>query len=163
MPPPASTAGWPWLAIECSWRPHAHLVALDRFTGKPLWDTTMADWRENYGATSAPLVVGDLVVSGTSGGDEGIRGFVAAFDQATGREVWRFWTVPRPGEPGADTWRGTAIDHPCAATWLTGTYDPALDIVYWPTGNPCPDYDGPNGWVTTLLDASSRWMPGAAA
>jgi alcohol dehydrogenase (cytochrome c) len=121
---------------------HAHLVALDRFTGKPLWDTTMADWRENYGATSAPLVVGDLVVSGTSGGDEGIRGFVAAFDQATGREVWRFWTVPRPGEPGSETWRGTAIDHPCAATWLTGTYDAALDIVYWPTGNPCPDYDG---------------------
>jgi alcohol dehydrogenase (cytochrome c) len=121
---------------------HAHLVALDRFTGKPLWDTTMADWRENYGATSAPLVVGDLVVSGTSGGDEGIRGFVAAFDQATGREVWRFWTVPRPGEPGSETWRGTAIAHPCAATWLTGTYDAALDIVYWPTGNPCPDYDG---------------------
>ena len=121
---------------------HAHLVALDRFSGKLLWDTTMADWRENYGATSAPLAVGDLVVSGTSGGDEGIRGFVAAFDQATGREVWRFWTVPRPGEPGAETWRGKAIDHPCAATWLTGTYDPALDIVYWPTGNPCPDYDG---------------------
>ena len=121
---------------------HAHLVALDRFSGKLLWDVTMADWRQNYGATSAPLAVGDLVISGTSGGDEGIRGFVAAFDQATGREVWRFWTVPRPGEPGAETWRGKAIDHPCAATWLTGTYDPALDIVYWPTGNPCPDYDG---------------------
>ena len=121
---------------------HAHLVALDRFSGKLLWDATMADWRRNYGATSAPLAVGDLVVSGTSGGDEGIRGFVVAFDQATGREVWRFWTVPRPGDPGAETWRGTAIDHPCAATWLTGTYDPALDIVYWPTGNPCPDYDG---------------------
>jgi len=121
---------------------HAHLVALDRFSGKLLWDATMADWRQNYGATSAPLAVGDLVISGTSGGDEGIRGFVAAFDQATGREVWRFWTVPRPGERGAETWRGKAIDHPCAATWLTGTYDPALDIVYWPTGNPCPDYDG---------------------
>jgi alcohol dehydrogenase (cytochrome c) len=121
---------------------HAHLVALDRFSGKLLWDATMADWRQNYGATSAPLAVGDLVISGTSGGDEGIRGFLSAFDQATGREVWRFWTVPRPGEPGAETWRGKAIDHPCAATWLTGTYDPALDIVYWPTGNPCPDYDG---------------------
>jgi alcohol dehydrogenase (cytochrome c) len=121
---------------------HAHVVALDRFTGRVLWDTVLADWRQNYGATSAPLAVGNLVVSGTSGGDEGIRGFVAAIDQATGREVWRFWTVPRPGEPGSETWRGTAIDHPCAATWLTGTYDSDLDTIYWPTGNPCPDYDG---------------------
>jgi alcohol dehydrogenase (cytochrome c) len=120
---------------------HAHVIALDRFTGTLLWDTEMADWRQNYGATSAPLAVGSLVVSGTSGGDEGIRGFVAAFDQATGREVWRLWTVPRRGEPGSETWSGTAIEHPCAAAWLTGTYDPALDTLYWPTGNPCPDYD----------------------
>lgn len=121
---------------------HAHLIALNRFTGAMLWDTEMADWRENYGATSAPLAAGNLVVSGTSGGDEGIRGFVAAFDQATGKEVWRFWTVPRPGEPGSETWKGKDIEHPCAATWLTGTYDPGLDTLYWPTGNPCPDYDG---------------------
>jgi alcohol dehydrogenase (cytochrome c) len=121
---------------------HAHLVALDRFTGALLWDTTMADWRQNYGATSAPLAVGSLVVSGTSGGDEGIRGFVAAFDQATGREVWRFWTVPKRGEPGSETWMGSDIDHPCAAAWLTGTYDRDLNTLYWPTGNPCPDYDG---------------------
>jgi alcohol dehydrogenase (cytochrome c) len=121
---------------------HAHLIAVDRFTGALLWDTEMADWRQNYGATSAPLVVGDLVVSGTSGGDEGVRGFLAAFDPADGREVWRFWTVPARGEPGSETWGGSAIDHPCAATWLTGTYDPDLDLVYWPTGNPCPDYDG---------------------
>ncbi len=121
---------------------HAHLIALNRFTGALLWDQRMADWRQNYGATSAPLVVGELVVSGTSGGDEGIRGFVAAFDQSTGKEVWRFWTVPRPGEPGSETWRGTDIAHPCASTWLTGTYDAALQTVFWPTGNPCPDYDG---------------------
>jgi alcohol dehydrogenase (cytochrome c) len=121
---------------------HAHLLALDRFTGALVWETTMADWRQNYGATSAPLVAGDLVISGVSGGDEGIRGFVAAFDRATGKEAWRFWTVPRPGEPGSETWRGTDIAHPCAATWLTGTYDAALQTVYWPTGNPCPDYDG---------------------
>ncbi len=121
---------------------HAHLIALDRFTGALVWDTEMADWRQNYGATSAPLVVGDLVISGTSGGDEGIRGFLAAFDRTTGREAWRFWTVPRRGEPGSETWRGTDIDHPCASTWLTGTYDPDLDMLYWPTGNPCPDYDG---------------------
>jgi len=121
---------------------HAHILALDRFTGSLLWETTMADWRLNYGATSAPLAVGDLVVSGTSGGDEGARGFVAAFDQATGKEVWRFWTVPARGEPGSETWKGTAIDHPCAAAWLTGTFDPELGTLYWPTGNPCPDYDG---------------------
>ncbi|HAK56736.1 MAG TPA: PQQ-dependent dehydrogenase, methanol/ethanol family [Acidobacteria bacterium] len=121
---------------------HAHLIALDRFTGTLLWETEMADWQQNYGATSAPLVVGDLVVSGTSGGDEGVRGFLAAFDLADGREVWRFWTVPARGEPGSETWSGSAIDHPCAATWLTGTYDPDLDLLYWPTGNPCPDYDG---------------------
>ena len=121
---------------------HAHVIALNRFTGALLWDQRMADWRQNYGATSAPLVVGELVVSGTSGGDEGIRGFVAAFDQATGKEVWRFWTVPRPGEPGSETWRGRDIAHPCASAWLTGTYDAALQTLYWPTGNPCPDYDG---------------------
>jgi alcohol dehydrogenase (cytochrome c) len=121
---------------------HAHLIALNRFTGGLLWDQHMADWRQNYGATSAPLIVGDLVISGTSGGDEGIRGFVAAFEQATGKEVWRFWTVPRPGEPGSETWRGRDIAHPCASAWLTGTYDPDLQTVFWPTGNPCPDYDG---------------------
>jgi alcohol dehydrogenase (cytochrome c) len=118
------------------------MIALNRFTGALLWDRTMADWRLNYGATSAPLAAGNLVISGTSGGDEGIRGFVAAFDQDTGREAWRFWTVPRPGEPGSETWRGKDIAHPCASAWLTGTYDADLDTVYWPTGNPCPDYDG---------------------
>jgi alcohol dehydrogenase (cytochrome c) len=86
--------------------------------------------------------VGDLVVTGTSGGDEGVRGFLAAYDQASGREVWRFWTVPLPGQPGSETWIGTDGEHGCATAWFTGTYDPALDTLYWPTGNPCPDYDG---------------------
>jgi alcohol dehydrogenase (cytochrome c) len=121
---------------------HAHIIALDRFTGALRWDTEMADWRQNYGATSAPLAVDRLVISGSSGGDEGARGFVAAFDQATGKEAWRFWTVPKRGETGSETWSGKAIDHPCATAWLTGTFDPELGTLYWPTGNPCPDYDG---------------------
>jgi alcohol dehydrogenase (cytochrome c) len=121
---------------------HAHLIALNRSTGALLWESEMADWRQNYNATGAPLPVGNLVIAGTSGGDEGVRGFVAAFDQATGREVWRFWTVPRPGEAGAETWVGRGIEHPGAATWLTGTYDPELDTLYWPTGNPSPDLIG---------------------
>jgi len=121
---------------------HAHVIALNRFTGALQWETEMADWRQNYNATGAPLVVGNLVVTGTSGGDEGVRGFVAAYDQATGKEVWRFWTVPRPGEPKSETWQGRGIEHPGATTWLTGTYDPQLDTVYWPTGNPSPDLIG---------------------
>ncbi len=121
---------------------HAHLIALNRWTGTLEWDTEMADYRQNYGATSAPLVVGDLVISGTSGGDEGVRGFLAAYSADTGKEVWRFWTVPAPGERLAETWKGAALEHGCAATWLTGTYDPSLDLLYWPTGNPCPDYNG---------------------
>jgi alcohol dehydrogenase (cytochrome c) len=121
---------------------HAHLLALDRFTGAIVWDTAMANWRENYNATSAPLAVGNLVISGTAGGEQGARGFVAAFDQATGREAWRFWTVPKPGELGSETWKGKAIEHPSAVTWFTGTYDPQLGLLYWPTGNPGPDYNG---------------------
>ena len=87
---------------------HAHLIALNRFTGALLWETEMADWRQNYNATGAPLVVGNLVVTGTSGGDEGVRGFVAAYDQATGKEVWRFWTVPRPANRGRKPGRARA-------------------------------------------------------
>jgi alcohol dehydrogenase (cytochrome c) len=121
---------------------HAHLIALNRHTGALLWETEMADWHQNYNATGAPLPVGGLVVTGTSGGDEGVRGFVAAFDQATGKEVWRFWTVPRPGEPGSETWQGKGIAHPGGTTWMTGSYDPQLDVIYWMVGNPGPDLIG---------------------
>jgi len=120
---------------------NAHLLALDRLTGKLIWETEMADWHKNYNATSAPLIVGNLVLSGTAGGEEGVRGFVAAFDQSSGKEVWRFWTVPAAGEPGSETWRGKGIEHAASTTWLTGTYDAQLDTVYWPTGNPGPDYN----------------------
>jgi len=120
---------------------NAHLLGLDRFTGQVAWETEMADWHQNYNATSAPLVVGNLVISGTAGGEQGARGFIAAYDQATGKEVWRFWTVPAPGEPGSETWKGKGIEHPSAVAWFTGTYDPELDTLYWPTGNPGPDYN----------------------
>jgi alcohol dehydrogenase (cytochrome c) len=121
---------------------HAHLIALHRLTGQLLWDVEMADFRQNYGATSAPLVVNDLVISGVSGGDEGIRGFLDAYRASTGERAWRFWAIPAPGEPGSETWNGKALEHGCGATWLTGTYDPETRVLYWPTGNPCPDYNG---------------------
>jgi alcohol dehydrogenase (cytochrome c) len=121
---------------------HAHLIALDRFTGELRWETEMADWHQNYAASSAPLPAGDLVIAGVSGGEHGANGFVAAYEQATGKEVWRFWTVPRPGETGSETWQGKDIAHGGAPTWFTGSYDPALDLVYWPTGNPTKEYNG---------------------
>jgi alcohol dehydrogenase (cytochrome c) len=121
---------------------NAHLLALNCSSGGLIWDVEMADYRQHYGATSAPLVVKDLVVSGTSGGDEGARGFVAAYRASTGERVWQFWTMPQPGEPLASTWVGRAIQHGCGTAWLTGTYDPGNDLLFWPTGNPCPDYNG---------------------
>jgi alcohol dehydrogenase (cytochrome c) len=121
---------------------HAHLIALHRLTGQLLWDAEMADYRAHYGGTSAPLVVNDLVIAGVSGGDEGNRGFLDAYKASTGERAWRFWTVPARGEPGSETWIGKALEHGCAATWLTGTYDADARLLYWPTGNPCPDYNG---------------------
>ena len=107
---------------------NAHLIALHRVTGALLWDVEMADAHKHYGATSAPLAVNDVVISGTSGGDEGIRGFVAGYKASSGERVWRFWT--------------TAEEHGCAATWLTGTYDAQTNLAFWTTGNPCPDFNG---------------------
>jgi len=133
---------------------NAHLIALHRLTGQLIWDVEMADSRQNYGATGAPLVVNDLVIAGVSGGDEGIRGFLDAYRASTGERVWRFWTVPARGEPGAETWSGAAIEHGCAATWLTGTYDPDAQLLYWPTGNPCPDYNGDERKGDNLYSAS---------
>jgi PQQ-dependent dehydrogenase (methanol/ethanol family) len=133
---------------------NAHLFALHRFTGQLLWDVEMADSRQNYGSTSAPLVVDDLVVAGVSGGDEGVRGFLDAYKASTGERAWRFWTVPAPGEPGSETWNGRAMQHGCGATWLTGTYDPEARLLYWPTGNPCPDYNGGERKGDNLYTAS---------
>jgi len=141
---------------------NAHVIALNRWTGTLLWDTEVADWRQNYSGTSAPLTAGDLVISGVTGGEHGANGFVAAHDQQTGQEVWRFWTVPKPGEPGSETWKGDGpADHRGAATWFTGSYDPALDLVYWPVGNPSQEYngddrDGDNLYANSLIALERR-------
>ena len=133
---------------------HAHLISLSRLTGKLQWDIAMADYRSHYGATGAPLIVGNLVVSGTSGGDEGDRGFVAAYNPSTGARVWRFWTLPTRDEPLAATWKGRALEHGCGSAWLTGTYDSAAKVLYWPTGNPCPDYNGDERLGDNLYSSS---------
>ena len=121
---------------------NAHLVALNRFSGELIWDVEIADWHQSYFATSAPLPAGDLVITGVGGGEHGANGLVAAFDQNTGKEAWRFSTVPKRGEPGSETWNGKELEHGGAPTWFTGSYDPELDMVYWPTGNPAEEYNG---------------------
>jgi len=121
---------------------NAHLLAINRATGELVWESEMADYRENYGSTSAPLIVGDLVIAGVSGGDGGVRGFLVAYDQATGKEAWRFWTIPDKGAPGAETWNGKNFAHPGGATWFTGSYDAELKTLFWQVGNPGPDHNG---------------------
>jgi alcohol dehydrogenase (cytochrome c) len=133
---------------------HAHLIALNRQTGEVAWDVEMADYRQHYGATGAPLVVNDLVIAGISAGDEGVRGFLDAYKVSTGERAWRFWTVPARGEPGSETWIGKALEHGCATTWLTGSYDPQARLLYWPTGNPCPDYNGDERQGDNLYSSS---------
>lgn len=120
----------------------ANLTALDLKTGNVLGGINIDDYKKGYAATAAPLVVGDKVIVGIAGGDYGARGFIDAFDVNSGRRVWRFWTVPKPGEPGAETWAGNSSERGGGATWLTGTYDPELNLVYWTTGNPAPNLNG---------------------
>jgi alcohol dehydrogenase (cytochrome c) len=121
---------------------NAHLLCLDARSGHLLWDVPYTDGNKNYGATSAPLVVKDKVLVGTSGGDDGVRGFVAAIDAQSGKIAWRFWTIPGPGETGSASWPGDAYLHGCGTTWMPGTFDPELNLLYWGTSNPCPDFDG---------------------
>ena len=120
----------------------AHLLCLDARTGKQIWDVAYATGNKNYGATSAPLIVKDKVLVGTSGGDDGVRGFLAAFDAETGKEKWRFWTIPAPGEKGSESWPGDMYLHGGGTTWMPGTYDAELNTIYWGTSNPSPDFDG---------------------
>ena len=146
----------------------AHLIALDARGGKPVWDVKVGDVNTAYTMTLAPLVVKDKVVIGVSGGEFGIRGFVAAFDLATGKEAWRFYTVPAPGEPGHDTWpTDNSWEHGGGPVWLTGSFDPELNLMYWGVGNPSPDWNpfqrpGDNLYTSSViaLDADTgklRW------
>ena len=91
----------------------------------------MGSLPSGYSATSPPLLVGDLLVVGVAGGEEGARGFLDAYHASTGERAWRFYTIPKRGEKGSETWMGQALEHGCGATWLTGSYDPQLDLIYW--------------------------------
>lgn len=119
-----------------------HLVALDRRTGGVLWDHEYSPKKDGTYSTMAPLALKDRVVVGVGGGDGGMRGFVAAFSASTGEELWRFWTIPAKGEPGAESWAEFPLKYGGGATWMNGSYDPALNLVYWATGNPWPDLFG---------------------
>jgi alcohol dehydrogenase (cytochrome c) len=136
------------------------LIALDAKTGRELWKTTIADHKLQYSFTVAPIVVKDKLILGPAGGEYGIRGFLAAFDVNTGKELWRFYTVPAPGEPGNETWRGQdgkpndSWLHGGAPIWTTGSYDPDTNLTYWGTGNPGPDYNGDNRMGDNLYSAS---------
>jgi PQQ-dependent dehydrogenase (methanol/ethanol family) len=139
---------------------NAHLIALHRVTGRLLWDVVMPDAPQHYGSTVAPLIVKDMVIAGVSGGDWGIRGFLAAYKASSGERVWRHYTVPAQGERGFDTWKGTAVAEGGGGTWLTGSYDPETDTLYWTTGNPYPNSDdsqrgGDNLFTDSLLAMSA--------
>ena len=120
----------------------AHLVALDARDGRVRWDVEVGKVDENVSITAPPLVAGDKIITGMAGGDFPSRGFLDAYDASTGKRLWRFYTVPGESEPGVDTWAGDSRKTGGGATWMNGSYDPALNLVYWGTGNPFPPYDG---------------------
>ena len=143
----------------------AQLIAIDRTTGRPLWQTAVANTKSGYSITHAPLVVKDKVIVGVGGGEYGIRGFIAAYDANTGKEAWRFYTIPAPGEPGAETWERcppatrTVCDpdawkHGGGSIWMTGSYDAQLNLTYWGVGNVGPDYNGAQRPGDNLYTAS---------
>jgi alcohol dehydrogenase (cytochrome c) len=143
----------------------AHLVAIDARSGTPVWDTKVADSKLGYSVTVAPLAIKDRVIIGLGGGEFGIRGAIAAFDAKTGKELWRFNTIPAPGEPGHETWEACppnpatycdpdAWQHGGASVWVTGSFDPSLNLTYWGTGNAGPDYNGDQRPGDNLYTAS---------
>jgi alcohol dehydrogenase (cytochrome c) len=135
----------------------AHLVSLDMRTGGVLYDVEIIDYKAGYSATVAPLVVKDKVIVGVAGAEYGIRGFIDAYDAQTGKRAWRFYTVAKPGEPGGNTWpRGDAYLRGGGSIWVTGSYDPQQNLVFYGTGNPGPDYysgarEGDNLYTASLV------------
>ena len=119
-----------------------HLIALNRMTGNLVFDVEYASFAGGYTTSIAPLAVKNGILVGVAGGGSGQRGFVASINGDTGKEMWRFWTVPAKGEPGSETWGNFPAEMGGAPTWTTGSYDAALNTVYWPTGNPWPDFYG---------------------
>jgi alcohol dehydrogenase (cytochrome c) len=121
----------------------AHLVALDAKSGAVRWDTEVADYKTGHCITLAPLAIDGKIITGISGGEAGIRGFIDAYDAKTGKRLWRFWTIPGEGEPGNETWhKKDSWKTGGGSTWVTGSYDPELKLIYWGVGNPGPDWNG---------------------
>jgi alcohol dehydrogenase (cytochrome c) len=120
----------------------AHLVAVDATSGNLVWNAEVANYKAGYSKTAAPLVVKDRVVTGIAGGEFGIRGFLDSYNASSGDREWRAYTIPGPDDPGNQTWSGESWRTGGSPTWITGSYDPDLDLVYWGTGNPGPDYNG---------------------
>ena len=120
----------------------ARLIALDAKSGFVRWNIEVTDYKIGQSLTGAPLALDGKVIVGMAGGEFGVRGFLDAYDAETGERLWRFWTVPGPGEPGNETWAGDSWKHGSATTWVTGSYDPELNLIYWGTGNPGPDWNG---------------------
>jgi alcohol dehydrogenase (cytochrome c) len=134
----------------------AHLIAIDAKTGRPLWDTQVAQTTSGYTMTVAPLIIKDKVIVGVAGGEYGIRGFIVAYNARTGKEAWRFYTIAGPGDPGRDSWGGDSWKHGGGSIWTTGSFDPATNLTYWGVGNAGPDYNGDvrpgdNLYSSTLL------------
>src|SRR5262245_28699512 len=120
----------------------AHLVALDAKAGRLRWDVVVADYKTGYSMTAAPLAIDGKIIVGVAGGEYGVRGLLDAYDPRTGKRLWRFWTVPGPGELGNETWAGESWKTGSATTWVTGSYDAATNTLFWGTGNPGPDWNG---------------------
>jgi alcohol dehydrogenase (cytochrome c) len=131
-----------------------YLVALDARSGAERWSVHVGDNPSGHAITAAPLAVDGRIIVGVSGGEAGIRGFLDAYDAKTGKQLWRFWTIPSPGEPGSNTWPGDSWVHGGGATWLTGSYDPQLKLLYWGTGNAGPDWNGDSRLGDNLYTSS---------